>query len=286
MKYRYAYAVWLPAIFGALVTNQAVSHEYWLDPIDASVRAGTSMIVDVRNGENFEGASFPYNVGSFMSVTVSGGGTSQPYTGRLGDYPAFHQQLDEHGLYGLVVNGTDRDLTYKSWDQFTEFLTYHGLDAVRAEHQQRQLPTVGVIERYRRNAKTLLQVTSDGVPEAVTPQQSATAAYLNNAVFIPAGDEFEMILLNNPYEDTEQVGLQLLYKGKPLADRQVELFWRGKPLERFTQVTDGDGKASFKLLGDGDYLLNAVHVIEPPAGSDAHWYSRWSTITFERRVFD
>lgn len=276
---------WLPVIFSLIIANPAHSHEYWLDPIDTSVKNGSAAIVEIRNGENYAGASFPYNSESFTSVTFSNAGKITSYTGRLGDYPAIHMQLDQNGLHAVTVNSTDTVLQYKSWQQFSTFLDYHGLDSIRQQHTARNLPLVGVTEQYRRNAKTLIQVTHNGEPETHRDTNTSISSIDDNAAFKASGSDFEIILLNNPYQYTDEIRLQLLFEGKPLADRQTELFWRGAQLLRLTQKTDTNGIAQFRLYGDGDYMLNAVHVIDPPAKDTIHWHSRWASLTFERRGF-
>lgn len=47
-------------------------------------------------------------------------------------------------------------------------------------------------------------------------------------------------------------------------------------------MTNEDGMATFKLLGEGDYLINSVAVAKPAADDNVHWLSYWASITFER----
>ena len=113
------------------------------------------------------------------------------------------------------------------------------------------------------------------------PRAKTTA----NAAFEATGADFEMRLLDNPYDDIKEMRVQLLLAGEPLPNRQAEMFWRGDQMFRFTQLSDADGIATFKLLADGEYLFNAVYVSEPPSSADEHWMSLWASITFEREGF-
>jgi hypothetical protein len=46
--------------------------------------------------------------------------------------------------------------------------------------------------------------------------------------------------------------------------------------------TDAEGRAQLNLAKSGPWLLNAVHLFEPPPGMKAHWTSYWASITFSR----
>ena len=254
------------------------AHEYWLDAIDSSVARGKAAIVNVRNGQNFAGVSFPYDGSKYTSVLVSGPSSQSSYKGRLGDYPALHPTLTENGLHSISLETTAQLLVYKSWQQFSTFVAYHGLDEIIEQHLQRNLPKADIRERYFRSAKTIIQVSDNGVPVIGVSKSEGISKH---KAFSPVGSTFEMILLDNPYSDTKVVRAQLLFKGVPLAGRQAELFWKGSHELRLTTTTDMEGIASFKILGAGDYMLNAVNVTEPKQ-DDVHWVSHWASISFER----
>jgi len=256
----------------------AAAHEYWLDPIYSSVTAGDNVIIDVRNGQNFSGSAFPFDSDKFKTVSIHSATDKVDYLGRLGDYPALHPRLESPGLYLLNVDTQVNTLVYDSWQQFKEFLNYHGLDGIAEQHQQRALPKNDITEHYYRSAKTLVMASAPGEK---TETRQAVLNIENHHAFMPVGSELELQLLNNPYSDDATVTLKLLYKGKALANRQTEMFWRGSTLIRVTTKTNELGVAEFKLLGDGDYLINAVHVVEP-SNTDAHWLSHWASFTFER----
>jgi len=261
-----------------LVSGTLAAHEYWLDPVDSSITRGSAAIIDVRNGENFTGSAFPFDNSKFQAVSVNSETSKTSYDGRLGDYPALNPQLNNDGLYSIHVNSTANLLSYKTWDQFNAFLDYHDLDTIKDRHNQRALPATDITERYFRSAKTLIQVNSSGV---LSLDDATSVDIHNNHVFSASGSVFELLLLDNPYSNTDTVRIKLLYQNKPLIGRQVELFWKGSTLLRFTSLTNENGIASFKLLGSGDYLINAVNVVEPE-DKDVHWLSYWASMTFER----
>ena len=255
------------------------AHEYWLDPIDSAINLGERAIIDIRNGENFSGAAFGYDPKNYQRVQVSNAKETVPYEGRLGDYPALHPRLMQSGLYSISLDTTATLLTYKTWEKFNNFLSYHGFDTAREYHITNALPTTDIKERYYRSAKTIVQVhnSKDTSAEINANQQE------NANVFAPVDSLFEMVLLNNPLSNVNSVRVQLLFEGQPLSGRQTEIFWQGSQLIRRTQISDENGIATFKLLGKGNYLLNAVQLVAPPANADIDWLSYWASITFERQ---
>ncbi len=256
-------------------TSSLDAHEYWLDPIDSSITLGESAIVDIRNGERFSGASFPYDGSQYQSISVANTHGTEQYDGRLGDYPAINIAFNTAGLHAISVDTNPKYLTYNDWKDFTDFLDYHGLVNVADRHSARKLPKQGIEESYTRSAKTLIQVVLEA--EAPSPIKATEAG----SVLAPSKATFELVLLEDPFRAAGSISAKLLYEGKPLEGRQVEFFWKGTQSIRLTTLTDPMGIASFKLLGEGDYMLNAVHVVEPES-AEAHWQSYWASFTFER----
>jgi len=237
-------------------------------------------LVNIKNGENFSGPAYPYNTARVNSIAVVGKGSKDAYVGRLGDYPALRPMMATPGIHSIAIETQSQTLTYDSWEKFTGFLEYHGFDGFIERHLERKLPKDEVTENYTRSAKTIIQVKdAGGELLSDTPQANAQ----NHQVFTPTGHEFEMIMLESPFGNVSRLQLQLIFQNKPVANRQVEMFWKGDKTERLTATTGDDGIAEFKLLGSGEYLLSAVHLTES-ISADAHWDSYWSSITFERQA--
>ena len=252
------------------------AHEYWLEPVASIVKMGNKALVNIKNGEEFTGPSFPYNPDRVSSISVSGKQSTRSYSGRLGDYPAIRPKLTFAGIHSIAIETNPQTLTYSSWDKFTGFLDYHGFTHILDRHSKRKLPKSDVIENYTRSAKTLLQVKDANDQQ---PTLADTASYQN--ALAPSGHEFEMVLLEPPFGAISSVRLMLLFRGEPLAKRQTEMFWNGNKSERLIAVTDDAGIATFELLNNGKYLLSAVHLTLPNT-EDAHWASYWASITFQR----
>ena len=142
-----------------------------------------------------------------------------------------------------------------------------GIQWVSAAHERRGLPAQGFSEDYQRFAKSLVKV-GDGKGQDR-----------------PLGLEFELVLETNPYTDLDAVIVaQLQWLGRPLPDAQISVFrrHRGK-VSRTNLRTDAGGRISIPHRdAPGVYLLNAVHMIEPPPNEQGVvWKSLWASTTFE-----
>jgi len=90
------------------------------------------------------------------------------------------------------------------------------------------------------------------------------------------------VLLNNPHAENTRFRLQLLYRGEPLADRQVEVFIKNNSVNRIITQTNESGIAEIDTSVTGEYLINAVHLL-PPGRDTLHVQTLWTSLTFERR---
>lgn len=265
------------ASLALLFSPSAFAHEYWLDPIDAAIQIGEEAIVDIRNGQNFSGAAFAFDPDRIERINISNNAGRNEYKGRLGDYPAIGFEAELHGLHSIEVDSKPTELVYDSWEKFTEFLDYHGFTSVAKRHLEKGYSKLDIKESYVRSAKTLIVVSKEN-KETPAVQFDIKADQL---VLSPNNALFEIVLLANPLAQSNSVEAQILYKGKPLADRQVEMFWNGIKGFRRTSVTNSNGIVSFPLVGNGSYMLNAVQLVEPEDNSDYKWLSYWASITFE-----
>ena len=277
-----------------LFSMPAKAHEYWLYPLGDQWEVGGVLALDIRNGDNFVGSAFPYDPsglerGSLITPTHDG---KKELSGRLGDYPAVKFQVDEPGLHLVSLETTRRNLTYDSLCKFETFLDYHGITDVLARHEQRGLSESDVVEHYYRFCKALVLVNANEVAELSRQNGLADTALSNqvapesentDTALEAQGQRLEIVALNNPI-GAEQLRLQLQFEGQPLGNRQIELFHENaeKLTARNTAVSDTNGYVTFDVSGEGNYLVNSVHVLEPDDGSEADWISLWSSLFFKQ----
>jgi uncharacterized GH25 family protein len=189
---------------------------------------------------------------------------------RIGDNPAISEIVPNSGLHVLSYVSTGSEVTYSDPQKFEHFLNNEGIEWVKAAHEKRGLPTQGFTEAYQRFAKSLVKV-GDGTGE-------------DRAL----GLEFELVVETNPYTERDSdLVVSLLWRGKPFPQAQVTVFRRHDgdvSKTRFT--TNAQGRVRIpRPVGSGVYLLNAVHMIEPPPNDDGLvWKSLWASTTFEVRL--
>jgi len=136
----------------------------------------------------------------------------------------------------------------------------------------RSLKSFYIKEHYFRFAKTYVHVTDEAGP---TPALSTNDS---NLLFSAHGLELEIVFASNPYSDDRKFELELLYRGEPLANRQVELFSKTNTVERLVTTTDSLGKAHFDNIEPGEHLLNAVHMVAAQK-QGTQWKTLWASVT-------
>jgi hypothetical protein len=256
----------LVLLFG-LLTLPASAHEYWLAPLDFSIRPDQPLQVDIRIGQHFKGDTFVYRPSQVAALLLRRGDSVATVSPKLGDMPAISATPVGEGLNILTLSSNLFSVTYYEEDKFPAFLRYDGLDWALAEHQRRKLPATHFTEAYRRHAKALIRVGDGQGDDRRT------------------GLDFEWVMLNNPYTSDDELVAQLWWRDQPAADTQSRLFVRrGEQIDEHVLRTDVDGRVTLPRVPGGSYLLNAVHLMIPDAATVAEtqavWESRWASLTF------
>jgi len=273
-------AAWLLLLIGA---PSASAHEYWLDPLDATIAPGDALLVSIRNGEDFTGSGYPYDPARFDRVELVGAQGRRALSGRLGDYPALRGPDDSTasaGLNTILLEAAVRPLGYDDLESFAAFLDYHGLRGIAARHAERGLPASGILERYSRHAKAFIDVQVPGQPRRLVDGGAQALA--------PQGMAYELVLEADPYAmvgDGQDTVVRALFQGRALPDVQIELFTRTAEagVSRTVRRSDTQGRARFDTRAAADYLFNSVHLVETDEAG-AHWRSYWAALTLERAV--
>ncbi|NHX27281.1 DUF4198 domain-containing protein, partial [Escherichia coli] len=191
-------------------------------------------------------------------------------TSRIGNRPAMSQPAMGEGLTIIVHETTDQRLTYTDWSKFTDFVTHKAFDGLPEAHIARGLPQTGFDETYRRYAKSLVAIGHGrGQDRAI-------------------GLETEIIALRNPYTDDVTNGLpvQVLYRGQPRRNAQLEVFSRapGALVQNQRLRTDENGAVTVPVSPGHEYLLDAVILLDTGQDDSALgpvWHSLWASLTFE-----
>jgi hypothetical protein len=176
--------------------------------------------------------------------------------------------LGEPGTYVLGAAIKPRTLSLPGKD-FNAYLKEEGIDAILAIRQKQGQLDVPSKERYSKYVKAMLQsgdVASDAYKTVL-------------------GHDAEIVPLDNPYalKPGHMLRVKCVIKGRPLA--RYTVFAGGRkhgadvrlPGQRLE--TDTDGVARVRLTSAGLWYVKLVHM-EPVTAPDAHYESRWATLTF------
>ncbi len=242
----------------------ATAHEYWISLERGQLQAGEPIVADLKVGEHLSGTAYPYLGDRYVSFRIQNADGQAAVESFEGDLPAVRQASLDRGLNIVAQQTIAFRLTYDDPETFRAYLAYEGLDHILAEHEKRGLAQTGFSERYTRYAKALVQVG----PASTRDADRFT------------GLPFEVVAIDNPYTGRDKVRVQLLWQGKPLGNAQINVF-HAPSREAKTEVrTDAEGRAEIPLQGDGEYLLNAVHMLPVEGAPPVAWESHWASLSF------
>jgi len=229
--------------------------------------AGQDVAISLRVGMDFKGNSFPFVREHFRRFAVIDRNGERSVKGIDGDDPALKTKFSRSGLAIFAYHSTPSTTTFDDWAEFEAYLQVEGLEWIKPVHVKFGKPTTGIKESYSRCAKLLLNVGAGPGQDRFT------------------GMPLELVAERNPNEvsEGESLPVRLYYNGKPINDVQITAFSKGEPGNKQKVRTDEHGRAQIMLNSEGPWLLNAVHMIEPPRGDPAHWTSLWASMTLARR---
>lgn len=255
----------------ALITLIPVNaHEYWIEPLDFTAATQQDVEAHLKVGSDFKGQMLSYipqfSVG-YQLTTEQG---SIELKGRAGDRPALIFTPEISGLNILTYQTTKNRVTFAKMEKFTSYLATQGMSEIAERHRERDLPESDFAESYSRYAKSLILVGNE-----VSGHDQAT------------GMTIELVALQNPYSlnDGDELSVQLLYLGQPLAENQVSIFVQDQERTGELQVsrarTDANGQIQLNLQAGKIYLLNGIKMVEVNDQEKVVWESFWASLTFE-----
>ena len=253
------------------IATAARAHEFWVEPADASLAPGETLIADIVLGSDFKGNRFRYNPAKFRRFDIVGPDGTVPVVSRLGDKPALEQVAETAGLHVVAYVGEVERTSYFKLADFLKFTDDMGFADAAERHRTRGLPEDAIHEAYTRFAKALVRVGE-------TQEADRTL-----------GLEIELILLAKPAAGTVRV--QALLQGKPMVGVKLRGFSRvvgadsGMEAESLAVLTDEEGIASVPLAPGRRYLLNVVHLRVPSEelakARNVDWETLWASTVFE-----
>ena len=243
-----------------------LAHDMWIEPMTFVPELGQVVSVRLRVGQDLLGDPLPLDPALVSQFIVEDTAGRKPVVQREGRDPA---GLLRVGRLGLMVIGyrSNPSVIELAAEKFNQYVKEEGLDAVAAMRAQKNQTGAQAREAFARCAKSLI------VSGATAEQQRDR----------PFGFTLELIAERNPYlmHVNDEMPLQLLYRGQPIANVLVVAMNRRDPAARIKARTDATGHVTFKLAQRGMWLIKAVHMVPAPAGLDATWASYWASTTFD-----
>jgi Domain of unknown function (DUF4198) len=261
--------LWAVVFCTAIVAagSPVTAHEFWLDAVKYTPKAGDVVPIVHRTGQKFLGDSYPYVKAWSKRYAVVDARGERPVKAIEGDDPASEITFKTTGLSIVVYQGTPDPLVFETMEKFDSYLDDEGLEWVKEKHRALKKPETKILEMFARCAKALIQVGAGGGGN-------------DRAVGLP----LELVAERNPYElgQGELLPVRLLHEGKPLAGALIKVFHLKDPELPRRYRTDVEGRAKVPLPFAGEYLLNAVHMLQVAPKDKADWSSLWASMTFAR----
>lgn len=257
-------------ITGLGFSQPATAHEFWLHPLDFQPEIGTTLQVELRNGDSFEGVEIGYFSKRIDRFDWMQNQTHAAVNSQSGVFPVMTMALKQDGLMRLSYEAKLGVLQYGSLSKFLVFGAQKGFDNLENRHLQRNLPLGRFGVAYTRFCKTLI-----GVGGAIGQDHET-------------GSELEFVAMNNPYTDdlSNGIALRLLYRGQPQPNTQVKTFERGPGGLVTTEIQHSNARGIVLIATKPahSYLLDAA-LLRPPneilgAKHNVVWETLWASITF------
>lgn len=250
----------------------AAGHDFWLQPqaFRAPVATPVPFTIQVGHGTFRQrwGAAIdrikrldeigPKGRRNQLSVLVPPGG---PSDGTI--------NFAEPGTHVIVIE-TNPAISELPSIRFNDYLNVEGLTPALAYRDRTRTTDSPGREQYSRRAKALVQV-------------GAANGTVQSQVTRPVGLTLEIVPQRNPYSlaPTEDLPVQILYEGRPLAGALVKLNnldFDARPIE--SHLSDARGMASFHPPRQGKWQLNVIWT-KPLAGNPTVDFDTvFSSLTF------
>ncbi len=254
-------------------TTHVAAHDFWLQPSEYWITAGarSSLTLQVGHGPSRQRSPIPARrIVQFESLAPDGAKTDLHERLELGE-PAKDGdfELHEPGTHVLILQTDDRAQARLPAIRFNDYLKAEGLTPALEQRARLHRLDADGSERYSRCAKAIVQVG----PRTASPP---------DRVDKPVGLPLEIVPEVNPYGAPEStLPVRVFYAGQPLAGALVKLTdlkQDGSPLEM--HVTDGKGRAVFRMPSSGTWLLNTIWTKPLSPSEETDFETTFSSLSF------
>jgi uncharacterized GH25 family protein len=257
------------ALLLALLGKGALAHEFWVLPDRFASPAGSAVRLSLAVGENFQGEPVAFSTALVAALQhFSAGGTRSDLRPHVPAEPKaeFVLSLPRAGAHLLALDTHPSEVVLEA-GKFHAYLREEGLEAVIAAREAGGTAQTPGRERYRRHIKSLL----------------LAGAASDGTALVRTGQRLEILPLADPLKRRpgQDLGFQVLFEGKPLAQALVK-FWhrRGSQTLVVRTRSDAEGRVTVTPPWSGTWMASVVHMV-PATDSPKHdWDSHWGNLTF------
>jgi len=254
--------------FVFLFSFNALAHEYWFEPETFFPAPNEKTVVRLYVGDGLtkDREERPFQLAKTTMFQIFSMNQPLDLKSSLTDeaLPIYNFSADKSGNYLLAM---ERNWSYIKLEpqKFEDYLREDGMEYISAERAKLGETAKEGRERYSRFIKSLLQVGD---------QRDKTYKK-------PVGLKLEITPLENPYSKKigDQLKFQVLFDGKPLADRTI--FADNRSSQTQQMKTDKNGKITVKLDQSGLWLVRLVTMRRCQSDcGEADWGSFWGAFSF------
>ncbi len=266
--------------------SSAGAHEFWLAPSTYRAGVGDTLTVAAFVGTGFRGDRVPYAATRTVRFDLRARRALDLGKAGMNGSLTFARWIVGEGDGAMVAYQSDFMAIELPAAEFDHYLALEGLDGPRAARARLGGRAGPGRERFSRCAKLWI---------AGTAGRGGTAKAAPRALE-PVGLPLEIVPLADPGGAQERLAVRVLWRGRPLADALVRVWYR--PLASHWSPSDPaardsvgaatesragrDGVATLRITAPGECLLSVVHMVPSAERSSADWDSYWASLTFAR----
>lgn len=247
-----------------------LAHDLYLMPSTFRPQPNQAFTIAFHNGDDFPISQTTPRLDRMINPRLLAKGKSIPLTNLRPDGPRMlaDAQLDASGTWIAALQSKPNFIELEAIS-FKQYVEHEGLTHVLQYRDKHNESSIAGRERYSKYVKTIVQA---GPP---------TDDYK-----LPSGAIIEIIPESHPYavKPGASLPVQVLFRGKPAADLQLEAAWltkEGKAERKPIGRTDKQGRLAIPITSPGIWKLHTVLMERCQDQATADWESFWASLTFE-----
>lgn len=250
------------------ITVPLLSHEFWLEPQHFIFERGEEINLRLRVGEGFQGENWNGRQADVYQFKLHFAEISDDLIPQLGKAygDSLQFKIFEEGTAMISFNNANRFIALDA-KAFNAYLEEDGIrEAIDFRTQNNETDSAGK-EYYQRTVKTILQVGTKFTDQILQPTELM----------------LDIVPRAHPYRYTQPASMpvQVLFNGQPLAGKMMRIWHRvGGTVAVSSQLTDEEGKLSFELTPEGEWMVSCVAMKRLENDPKAQWQSYWGSLTW------